>query len=175
LGWVSAFPVDGVLKDAVLGVDGLDEVSFDGFDFEEVFFGVGGSAAGGSFDSFDFEDDFFGVGGSGGDMVGFEDGVFAAGAGVALGGAAAFCGGATFGRASFDGAPFDSFFLLASAAAAAAFGGACPAAGVFLGGVGCGSGARSIKDSTGALVVGAVNCPSAIWRARSFTLRNILT
>lgn len=34
-----------------------------------------------------------------------------------------------------------------------------------------GSGARSIR---GDVAVGAVNWPSAIWRARSFTLRNMV-
>lgn len=145
------------------------------FDLED-FFGGGVSVVGGSLDSFDFDDDFFGLGASGGDAVVFEDVGFEGGGGVAFGGVVfggAFCGGATFGVASFVGAFFDDFFFESAAAVCVA---SFPP--VFLGGATAGwaSGARSIRDATGALVVGgAVNCPSAIWRARSLTLRNMST
>lgn len=142
----------------------------DDVDFEDPILGEDGFDTG-SLGSFDFEDDFFGVDVSGGGAV-LVDAVF----GNAPGGVAfvvAVGEGATFG-VSFGGAVFDSFVFEGEAAA---FAGTSFAL-VFFGVTtvaGLGSGARSIKDATGALVGGAVNCPLAIWRARSFTLTNILT
>ena len=138
---------DEGLEDPILGDD----------DFED-----------GSLVSFVFEDDFLGVEAPGGGTV-FGDVVL----GATAGGRVAF-GSVAFGAGSSAGAAFDRLVFKGETVAFEEAS-LCP---VFFGvatAAGFGSGARSIRDATGALVVGAVNCPLAIWRARSFTLTNILT
>jgi hypothetical protein len=153
-------------EDPSLGVEGFKDGSLAGFedgsfvDFEED-----------SFVSFDFEDDFLGVDTSGGVAILGDVGSGNAPIGVALDGVA-LGDSAGVGVAlgvSFEGAVLDSFvFAVAFVVSfAPAFFDVAAAAGL-------GSGARSIKVAAGMLVLGAVNCPLAIWRARSFTLTNIL-
>lgn len=148
----------------------LDEVGF-----EDPIFGVDGFEEG-SLVNLDFEDDFFGVEASGGGGMAFGDVAFGNAPGVTFGGAleGVAWGGAALGVGSGGGATLESFFFEADAVAfdgvsfpPAFFGVATTA--------GWGSGARSMRDATGALVVAAENCPLAIWRARSFTLMNMLT
>ena len=163
---------DGIalVGDATFGVDGAFTCDADllvGTAFRDPILGDNGFGDD-SLDTFDFEDDFFSVDPSGIDVV-FEGAVFVtvAGGGVAFEGATfgvVSLGVASFGNLVFDGeaaafvgASFTSLFFDVATVA------------------GLGSGARSTSDATGALVVGAVNCPLAIWRARSFTLINILT
>ena len=128
---------DEDLEDPILGEDGFEV---------------------GSLVNLDFEDDFLGVEASGGGIV-FEDlalGV-AAGGGVACEGAA--FGGAAFGVDSLAGAAFDNFVFEDDTGA---FAGASFVPVFFGVATGFGSGARSMRDATGALVAGAMNCPLAI-------------
>lgn len=179
LGDGGAFGDDGGLLDDVdlrdpsLGVEGFEEGSFADFeddslaDFEQSFVDF----EEGSFLSFDFED-FFGVDASGGGATTGEVGsgnapINVALDGVAVGGCAGV--GAALGI-SFEGAVFESLVFAAPFAMSFA-----PAFFGVAAGADLGSGARSIKVAAGMLVFGAVNCPLAIWRARSFTLTNILT
>lgn len=159
--------LDGVdFEDPSLELEGFEDDSFAGFEDESfVDFEVG------SLVSFDLEDDFFDVDASGGGEILGDVGSGNAPIGVAFDGVA-LEGSAGVGAAfavSFEGAVFESFvFAVAFVSFAPAFFGVAAAAGL-------GSGARSIKVAAGVLVFGAVNCPLAIWRARSFTLTNILT
>lgn len=111
---------------------------------------------------FDLTDDFFGTDFSGGtadlDSTPFD---------------LTCCGGSGFADAgcaidSFEGIAFDDFgFDLEGEMAVV------PVFFVAAAITGIGSGTRSTGGTTGTLDVDAVNCPLAIWRARSFTLTNI--
>lgn len=163
LGDAGALLDDVDLVDPSLGVAGFEDGSF--VDFGE-----------GSLVSFDFED-FLGVDASGGGAILGDVGsgnapIGVAFEGVAFGGAAGVGAGAGFGT-SLEGAVLESLVFEGDAVAftvsfAPDFFDVATVAGL-------GSGARSIKVAAGMLVFGAVNCPLAIWRARSFTLTNILT
>lgn len=150
LAWGADLLDDAVLKDPILGDEGLDVDSLVSLDFEDVFLGVDASAGEGVFGEVVFE--------------------------TVAGGAVAF-GGATLGVVSFGGAVLDNLAFEDEACWLAAFAEASLDALFFevVTGAGLGSGARSIRDATGTLVGAAENCPLAIWRARSFTLTNILT
>lgn len=184
LGFEGVVGVEGGLEGVEEGLEKEDLVGVAGFgdegtllvdvDFDEL--GLGDDGFGeGSLVSRGLEDDFFGVDGSG--------------AGVGLVGAV--CGnapiGVAFGGAAFGGAAgvdatgvavrgsvLDTFvFEDVEAFAAVSFAPAFFGVAVVV--VGLDSGLWSIKDATGAFVGGAVNCPLAIWRARSLTLTNMLT
>jgi hypothetical protein len=130
---------DKGLEDPILGDDGFED---------------------GSLVSFVFEDDLLDVEASGGGTV-FGDVVL----GAAAGGRVAF-GSAAFSVGSLAGAASDRLVFKGETMAFEEAS-LCP---VFFGvatAAGFGSGARSSRDATGAPVVGAVNCPLAIWRARS--------
>jgi hypothetical protein len=159
---------DAVFAVSALEILGLDGVSFSfsfSLSFDEELFFVLGDLGGSVLDRGDLggsvlDRESFGGALSGNAPIGvavFEEEDFEGGFDAEGFGAAAAFGGAGFGAAAFGDGGF---------AAAAAFGGGADLPGMEI----FGGGGWFICAAGGC----AVNCPLAICRARSFTLRNIL-